>query len=117
VGRLGPHINRFLRRQDFYSKTLSLHYGTPGQVSATQPCRKSKIVLDAGTHSSLAARRLALDNYGVQTFRSAINGGSQTSGPPTDNRQVVETGLSTRSQPNLLRDVRGNTLEQFCPIW
>src|SRR5579863_567027 len=105
--------NCFLRGKNLHSKTLRLHYGAAGQVAATEPGRKSQIVLDTGAHSRLAAGRFPLNDYGVQTFRGAINGGGQTSRTSSHNGQVVEAGLGARPQPNFLCDVGRYTFKKF----
>src|SRR4029077_7464982 len=117
VRRLGSNINRLLRRQNFHSKTLGLHYRTPGQIATTEPHWKPKIVLNAGAHSSLAAGRFPLDYYRVQTFRGAINGSGQTGRPSTDNRQIIKASLGASSQSDFLRNVRRDTLKQLRPPW
>src|SRR5207253_7685583 len=103
--------NSFLRRQDFHPETLGLYDGTPGQIAATEAGWKSKIVLNAGAHSSLAAGRFPLNHHCMQTFRGAIDGSGQTGRSSTYDRQIVEASLGARPQPYLLSDVRGHTLK------
>src|SRR5207244_12161134 len=93
-----------------------LPHRTPGQIAATEPGRKSKVVLNAGAHSSLATGRFPLNHHSVQTFRGAINGRSQTSGPASDNGKVVKTGLRPRPQAHFLRHVRRYTFEKLRPV-
>ena len=86
VRTFGSDADSFLRSQDFHSETTGLNDGPPGQIAATEPGGKSEIVLDARTHTRLAAGRFPLNYHGMQTFGGAINRGGQTGGPTSHDR-------------------------------
>src|SRR5215813_5905579 len=117
VRAFGSYANCLLRRQDFYSEALGLYDRAPSQIAAAKPSWKAKVVLDSGAHACLAAGSFPLDHHRMQALGSSINSSSQSGRTPANDRQIVETGLRSRSQPNLLRHVSGYTLEKSSTIW
>ena len=60
-----PHLNDFLRSQNFCAETLRLSYRPSRQVRSAQAGGETQIILDARTASGLAARRFAFDEQGL----------------------------------------------------
>ena len=108
-----PDADRFLRRQDFHAKTLRLHHRAPRQIAAAEPRRKSQIILDARTHSRLAAGRFPLDHHRMQAFRRAIDRRRQSRRPSAHDRQIIKVGLRPRPQPHFLGDIRRQAFQKL----
>src|SRR5262249_62393097 len=96
--------------------TLSLYYGTAGQIAATEADRKSQVVLDAGAHSRLPAWSFLLDHHGVQAFGSAIHSSGKPRRPSAYDRQIIKIGLRARPQTDFLSHFRRHTLDEACSI-
>ena len=105
--------NRFLRRQNFHSKTLGLHHRAPRQIVAAEPRWKSQIILDARTHSRLAAGRFPLDHHRVQSLGRAINRSRQARRPSAHDGQIIKIGLRPGPQSHLLGDIRRKALQKL----
>src|SRR5207247_9905720 len=92
-------------------------YGGPrGNIAATVADRRSRRILDTGTHSRLPARSFLLNHHGVQAFGGAIDSSGKPRRPSAYDRQVIKIGLRARPQADSLSHFRRHTLEKSCSI-
>ncbi len=57
--------------------------------------RKAQVVLDAHAAAGLPARRRALEDYGIQSFGCAVDGGGETRRSGAHDREVVHRALES----------------------
>ncbi len=85
-GKLGGGAGNADARPEF----LGLNEGAAGEFLPRNPQGKSKIVLNPGTRSGLAARRVPLENQDIQAFRGPIHCRGQPARPRAHHNQVAD---------------------------
>ena len=101
------------RQREPRAELLRLHLRAAGERLPRDAGRKAEVVLDLRARARLAARRHALDDDRLQSFRGAVDRGRESGRPGADDGEVEHLGVvEALGEPEVVGHLRQRRIAQ-----